>query len=104
MSSISPDCDCWFSKASMPSRIESRDREMWPSWELGSRFREIARWRSRSESFMWSARRYSCDGFAMLKVRWAHSECGLGSIGCEWNYFRCQGDGSRNVLPKYGVT
>ena len=57
VSSLSPDCDCWLSKASMPSRIESRDREMWPSWELGSRLREMARWRSSRESLIWSARR-----------------------------------------------
>ena len=36
------------------------------SWELGSRFREIARCRSRRESLMWSARRKSWDGLAMM--------------------------------------
>ena len=55
VSSGCPDCECCCSKASMPSRIDSRDRDMWPSWELGSRFRDMARWRSRSESLMWSA-------------------------------------------------
>ena len=39
---------------------------MVPSWELGSRFREIARCRSSRESLMWSARRKSWDGLAML--------------------------------------
>lgn len=57
---------CCCSTASMPSRKDSRDLEMWPSWELGWRFRDIARCRSSSESLMWSAKRYSCDGFAMV--------------------------------------
>jgi len=46
-----------FSKASMPSRIESSDRDMWPSWEFGSRLRLMARCRSSRDSLMWSARR-----------------------------------------------
>lgn len=36
---------------------------MCASWEVGVRFREMARWRSRRESLMWSARRKSWDGF-----------------------------------------
>lgn len=35
---------------------------MCASWEVGERFREMARWRSRRESLMWSARRKSWDG------------------------------------------
>ncbi len=53
----SPESVSCRSKASMPSRIESSDREMWPSCELGSRLREMALCRSRRDSFMWSARR-----------------------------------------------
>ena len=57
------------SRLSIPSRIESSERDMVLSWELGSRFREIARWRSRRESLMWSARRKSWDGLAMFVTR-----------------------------------
>jgi len=51
---------------SKPSRRESKERDMWPSCEVGSRFREMARWRSRRESLMWSARRKYWFGLAML--------------------------------------
>ena len=54
------------SRLSIPSRIDSRERDMVLSWELGSRFSEIARCRSSRESLMWSARRKSWDGLAML--------------------------------------
>ena len=47
------------SVASMPSRNNSSEREMLPSCAEGSRLSEIALWRSRRESLMWSARRYS---------------------------------------------
>lgn len=50
---------CSASRASRLSRKDSSDREMWPSWEFGSRFREMARCRSSRESLMWSARRKS---------------------------------------------
>ena len=43
---------------------------MVPSWELGSRFKEIARCRSSRESLMWSARRKSWDELAMV-VAWS---------------------------------
>jgi len=46
---------CSTSRVSMPSRNDSSERDMWPSWELGSMLREIALWRSRRESLMWSA-------------------------------------------------
>lgn len=54
------------SAASMPSLMESSDREMLPSWVLGSRLRDMARCLSSKESLMWSARRYSCGGLAIL--------------------------------------
>jgi hypothetical protein len=66
-SEVAPNRDCSASRASRPSRRESSDRDMWPSWELGSRFKEMARWRSRRESLIWSARRKSCDGFDMVE-------------------------------------
>jgi hypothetical protein len=48
---------------SMPSRKDSREREMLESCDgFGSRFSEIARWRSKRESLMWSARRRSWEG------------------------------------------
>ena len=43
---------CSFSKASMPSRIESSDLEMCASCELGSRLSDMARCRSRSDSLI----------------------------------------------------
>lgn len=52
-----------FVMPSMPVRKDSRERVMCASWEVGVRFKEMARWRSRRESFMWSARRKSLDGF-----------------------------------------
>lgn len=55
----------WTAMFSRPARKDSREREMWPSWEFGSRFREMARCRSRRESLMWSARRKSWFGFDM---------------------------------------
>lgn len=55
----------WTAMFSRPARKDSREREMWPSWEFGSRFREMARWRSRRESLMWSARRKSWFGLDM---------------------------------------
>ena len=55
---LSYESGAW-SKVSMPSRKESREREMWLSWDEGSRSREMARCRSRSESLMWSERRKS---------------------------------------------
>lgn len=48
---------------SMPERKDSRERVMCASWEVGVRFSEMARWRSRRESLMWSAKRNSWDGF-----------------------------------------
>lgn len=50
---------------SRPARKDSRDLDMCPSCEFGSRFREIARCRSRSDSLMWSARRKSWLGLDM---------------------------------------
>jgi len=47
----------------MPERRESSDRDIWPSWVLGERSREMARWRSSNESLMWSASRKSWAGF-----------------------------------------
>ena len=47
-SSFPPD----LSNASTPSRIWSNDLEMCPSWELGSRLREMARCRSSNESLI----------------------------------------------------
>ncbi len=55
VSPVSENRVCSTSRVSMPSRIDSRERDMWPSWELGSMFREIALWRSRRESLIWSA-------------------------------------------------
>ena len=55
-----------FVTPSRPSRKESRDLDMCPSWEFGSRFSEIARCRSRRESLTWSARRNSWFGFDMV--------------------------------------
>ena len=55
---------------SMPSRKDSRERDIWASWDgLGSMEREMARCRSRRESLMWSARRKSCEGFDMVGER-----------------------------------
>ena len=51
-----------FEMPSSPSRSESSDLEMCPSWELGSRFNEIARCRSKRESLIWSASRKSWLG------------------------------------------
>ena len=68
------------SNFSRPSRIESRDREMWPSCVVGSRLREMARCRSRRESLMWSASRYSCEAEAIFEstpeLPGYHRSCG----------------------------
>ena len=45
------------SSASTPSRIESSDLDMCPSWEVGSRSSDIALWRSSRDNLMWSTRR-----------------------------------------------
>jgi hypothetical protein len=42
-------CD---SNCSMPALRESKDREIWPSCEFGSRFNDIALCRSSSESLI----------------------------------------------------
>jgi hypothetical protein len=44
----------------MPVCRESRDRDICPSCEFGSRSSDIARCLSSSESLMWSERRNSC--------------------------------------------
>lgn len=62
----SPRRTTWFVIPSMPERKDSRERVMCASWEVGVRFREIARWRSRRESLMWSAKRNSWDGFDIV--------------------------------------
>jgi hypothetical protein len=49
----------------MPERRVSSDRDIWPSCVFGERLSEMARWRSRSESLMWSARRNSWGGFVV---------------------------------------
>lgn len=55
-----------FPRPSRPVFKSSSDRPMCPSCVVCSRFSEMARCRSRSESFMWSARRLSCLGFDMI--------------------------------------
>ena len=45
------------SMASTPSRMDSSERDILPSWADGSRLRDMALCRSKSESFIWSARR-----------------------------------------------
>lgn len=65
-SGLSWTCD---SSDSIPERNCSSEREIWPSWLFGERFREMARCRSSNESLMWSASRKSCGGFVdMLGV------------------------------------
>ena len=63
--SLSPCCS---SCASRPCWRVVREEEMLASCLLGSRLREMARWRSRRESLRWSARRKSWWGvlFAMF--------------------------------------
>ena len=46
----------------MPDSSWEREREVWLSCEDWSMLRVMARWRSRRESLMWSARRKSWDG------------------------------------------
>lgn len=53
---------------SSPSRKESSDREICPSCEVGSRFRDIARCLSSKDSLMWSANRKYWFGLAMVLV------------------------------------
>lgn len=60
--------ESWASKAEMPEESDSSEREIWPSWVFGERFRDTARWRSRSDSLMWSARRNSWAGLAVAIV------------------------------------
>jgi hypothetical protein len=55
-----------FVTPSKPSRMDSRDFDICPSWEFGSRFNDMARCRSRSESLIWSASRKSWFGFDMV--------------------------------------
>jgi hypothetical protein len=65
-SAVSWTCD---SSDSMPDRSCSRDLEIWPSWLFDGRFSDKARWRSSSESLMWSASRNSWGGLvAMMAV------------------------------------
>lgn len=64
--SESPDCSTlvyWLFRPSNPSRNDSSDLEIWPSCDVGSRFKETALCLSSRESFMWSARRKSWFGF-----------------------------------------
>ena len=56
----------WDSRDSMPERSCSREREICASWLVEGRFRDTARWRSSSESLMWSARRKSCGGLVAM--------------------------------------
>ena len=48
----SPSSSICCSRASTPSLMESRDLEMCPSCELGSRLRDMALWRSSSDNLM----------------------------------------------------
>jgi hypothetical protein len=57
-----------FVTPSKPSRIDSRDLDICPSWEFGSRFKDIARCRSRRESLIWSASRKSWLVFDMMRA------------------------------------
>lgn len=41
--------------SSMPERSDSRERVICASCEVGERLREMARWRSRRDSLIWSA-------------------------------------------------
>jgi hypothetical protein len=61
-SAVSATCD---SRDSMPEHSVSSERDIWPSWVLGDRLSEMALWRSRRESLMWSARRNSCGGLVV---------------------------------------
>lgn len=54
------------SSDSIPSRRDSKERDISPSCELGSSLRDIALCRSRRDSFMWSASRKSCDGLLIV--------------------------------------
>jgi hypothetical protein len=76
----------------MPERNCSSEREIWPSWLLEGRLRERARWRSSSESLMWSARRKSCGGLvAMMAV--VGEGAGSGRRCDDGTGMRCAGNG-----------
>jgi hypothetical protein len=62
-SPVSSACD---SRDSMPERNCSRDREICASWALGERLSDMARWRSSSESLMWSDKRNNCGGLVAI--------------------------------------
>ena len=72
-SSHCEDCD---SSAEMPDCSWSKEREIWPSLELGSRFRDMARWRSSRESLMWSASRNNCDALVVAILLTSCRDCG----------------------------
>lgn len=52
----------------MPDRSCSSDLDIWPSWVLEERLRDMARWRSSSDSLMWSASRNSWGGLVAMVV------------------------------------
>lgn len=59
--------DASSSIASIPSRIDSSDLDMFPSCVCESRFNVVALCRSRRDNLTWSARRKTCDGFAIVR-------------------------------------
>jgi hypothetical protein len=72
----------------MPERSVSRERDIWPSWVLGDRLSEMALWRSRRESLMWSARRNSCGGFVVDMAAGVEMEMGTSGKRRGWPWSR----------------